>query len=67
MGPSWQMYWPSFKRRPVSNGVEASPNRRAKESPAEHIPTMPDVYVHNLLSMKRFHEALAENVHECSL
>jgi hypothetical protein len=26
-----------------------------------------DVYVHNLLSMKRFHEALAGNVHECLL
>jgi hypothetical protein len=28
---------------------------------------MLDVYAHNLLSMKRFHVVLAENVHECSL
>jgi hypothetical protein len=28
---------------------------------------MLDVYVPNLLRMKRFHEALAGTVHECSL
>ena len=28
---------------------------------------MLDVYVHNFLSMKRFHEALTGNVPECSL
>jgi hypothetical protein len=30
-------------------------------------PTMLDVYVHNLLSMKIFHGVLAGNVHEYSL
>ena len=33
--------------------------RRAMESPAEHHPTMLDVYAHNLLSMKHFHWVLA--------
>jgi hypothetical protein len=28
---------------------------------------MLNMYVHNLLSMKHFHEALAGNIHECSL
>jgi class 3 adenylate cyclase len=40
----------------------ASPRRTRPASP----PRL-DVYVHNLLSMKRFEEALAGNVHECSL
>jgi hypothetical protein len=47
--------------------VGALPKHRAKEPFAEHIPPILDMYVHNLLSMKRFHGVLAGNVHECSL
>jgi hypothetical protein len=47
-------------------GWGVSRKRQAKESPAEHIPTMPDV-CSNPLGMKSFHGIWAGNVHECLL
>jgi hypothetical protein len=47
--------------------VGVLPKHRAKESFAEHIPTMLDVYVHNSLNMKHFHWVSTGNVFACSL
>jgi len=41
------------------------PKRRAKESFAEHIPTMLDVCIYTPWSMKSFHGVSAGNVHKC--
>src|SRR2546427_5255169 len=55
----------SSSRRPATNIVRALPKRRAKESFAEHIPTMLVVCIYNPLSMKSFHGVSAGNVHKC--
>jgi hypothetical protein len=65
--PSWPRCLPSCGMCSATNVVGVLPQRRAKKSPAQHIPTILDIHGYNSWSMKSFHAVSAGNMHECSL